>query len=134
MRNSDTVCSVSGKRQNLCLAGFCPHSAGVLPARAVWQNGKPYHTRLKPYVVRPSGPNLGTYSTHNPTIKPSNSHSWSSCWAGLDMQAELLFGSVPDACVAEVPGRLLVPIQLVDGGGLATFSCVSGSPVQIRVR
>ena len=32
-------------------------------------------------------------------------------WDGFDMQAELHPGFVPDACVAEVPGQPMGPVQ-----------------------
>ena len=42
-------------------------------------------------------------------------------WDGFDMEAELHPGFVPDACVAEVPGRPLGPVQDFDEEALATF-------------
>ena len=43
-----------------------------------------------------------------------------SNWGGFDMQAELHPALVPDACVAEVPGRPLGPVQDLDRKALAT--------------
>ena len=37
-----------------------------------------------------------------------------SNWDGFDMHAQLHPGFVPDACVAEVPGRLQGPAQRFD--------------------
>ena len=49
------------------------------------------------------------------------------------MQAELHPGFVPDACVAEVPGGPLGPVQDFDEEALAPFDVLSGDPVQIKV-
>ena len=47
-------------------------------------------------------------------------------WDGFDMQAELHPGFVPAACIAEVPGRPLGPVQDFTVEALATVSCVVG--------
>ena len=88
---------------------FCPHTLfGRTVNPTIW---------AKPYAVRPSGPNLRSHSHITLQFNPQTLiHG-----ATAGPQAELLFGSVPDAWVAEVPGRPLVPIQLVDEGGLLPF-------------
>ena len=41
-------------------------------------------------------------------------------WDGSDMQDEVRPGFVPAACIAEVPGRPLGPVQDFDAEALAT--------------
>ena len=114
---------MGGKTLAFCPAVFCQRSASVLPAHASKQRGRTAYPTVWAQTLGRRAPGLRTHSHSTLTFSPKllKILLLMGYWDGFDMQAELHPGFVHDACVAEVPGRPLGPVQDLNGEALATF-------------